>query len=260
MRVLFCTLLTVSFFSSQTQVLGHQENFFDVTFKSCKNMLTRIKEMPFVQELVKGQLSDERFSYYISQDMPYLEGLAHQRGALATQLKENKLTESADALAVSAKKLAVFSKKIAKDVFQEYCKGAFKEQKGNIPCLARYLQHQTDSLKKGLACGVAALNPCPVVYHWVAKELKGLSSPENKYQQWVDNYSSTGYSDKVDFWKKIYNTLADKASIAERLLMKRSFKKSVEYEYDFFDQSYHKVDGTSSSKGISVGSKKIKGE
>jgi thiaminase/transcriptional activator TenA len=256
MKHLFFGLLAFSFFSSQTQVLGHQEDFFAVTFNSCKKVLNQIKEMPFVQELAKGELCEERFAYYMVQDMPYLQELARQRGTLATQLQENKLTEGADVLATSAKRLAAFSKKIAKDVFQEYCKGTFKEQKGTIPCLARYLQHQTDSLKKGLACGVAALNPCPVVYHWVAKELQHLSPPENKYQMWVDNYSSTGYSDKVDFWKKIYNTLADKASIAERLLMKRSFKKSVEYEHAFFHESYYKLDEIGSSKRISVGSKK----
>jgi thiaminase/transcriptional activator TenA len=264
MKPLFFTLLAFSFFSSQTQVLGHQEDlsvdFFDVTFKSCQKILNQTKEMPFVQELVKGHLSEERFSYYIAQDMPYLDRLAQQRATLATQLQELQLTECSNVVAKKAKGLKAFAEKKTEDVFQGYCKGVFKNQTGVIPCLNAYLQHQTDSLNKGPACGAAALNPCPVVYYWLAKELQHLSPAGNKYQQWVDSYSKDEYGEGVAFWKNLYNTLAEKTSIAGRVSMKKAFQQSVKHEYDFFDQSYHKVDVTGSSKCIRIGSKETKGE
>lgn len=265
MKHLFFTLLTVGFVS--THVWGkptkeistpEEKNFFDVTFKSCEKVLNQIKEMLFVQELVRGKLSEERFSYYLLQDMPYLKELAQQRDKLANQLKEVQLEEDANQMAKKAEGLKAFAKKKTEDVFQGYCKGTFKDQTGFIPCLNAYLQHQTDSLNKGPACGAAALSPCPVVYYWLAKELKHLSPAGNKYQQWVDSYSKDEYGEGVAFWKNLYNTLADKASITERLLMKKVFQQSVKHEYDFFHESYHKADGTGSPQYISVGSKKTK--
>lgn len=267
MKTLFFTLLTVGFISTQvwgkptkeTSVSG-EKKFFDVTFNSCQKVLNQIKEMPFVQELLKGNLCEERFSYYILQDIPYLDKLAQQRATLAKLLEEAQLEEPANLLAKNAEGLKIFAKKKPEDVFQVYCKGTFKYQTGTIPCLEAYLQHQTDSLKKGPACGAAALNPCPVVYNWLANELGSLSPKGNKYQKWVDSYAKPEYDEKVVFWKEIYNTLANKVSVAERLLMKKAFQKSVEHEYAFFHESYHKADGTGSSKCISVGSKKTKEE
>ena len=127
-----------------------------------------VSEHPFLSELQDGTLPVEKFRYYILQDYLYLGGFGRAAAAALAQAPD---TESAVRL---LKRVTTPVERPLHGALFDALGVSEEEAEASSPSPTNlaYMNHIEVSMDMGgLACGVAALLPCPRIYHEVGKIL-----------------------------------------------------------------------------------------
>ena len=189
---------------------------------------------PFLSELQDGTLPIEKFRYYILQDYLYLGAFGRAAAAALSQAPD---TDSALRLLTRVNTpverplhAALFD---ALDITEEEAEASLPS-----PTNLAYMNHIEVSMDMGgLACGVAALLPCPRIYHEVGKILTEPAHPT--YKNWQSTYAEGLLEASVAAWSEFVDELAEESGPEVQDMMKRAYLISSRYEYMFWTMAYN---------------------
>ena len=189
---------------------------------------------PFLTELQDGTLPIEKFRYYILQDYLYLGAFGRAAAAALSQAPD---TETARRLL----------RRVTTPVERPLHAALFDalgvteqdaEASTPSPTNLAYMNHIEVAMDMGgLACGVAALLPCPRIYHEVGKILKEPAHPT--YRIWQSTYAEGLLEASVAAWSELLDELAQDAGPDTRALMEDAYLTSSRYEYMFWLMAYN---------------------
>lgn len=194
----------------------------------------KILEHPFIEELIDGTLSHEKFSYYIRQDAIYLAEYGKILAGVASKMCRPEFMEAflffaADTMTVE------------KTLHESFLNGM---EKANVCDASPSCMLYTSYLHKHLANSspevtTAAVLPCFWIYMKVGDYiLKYQTKRENPYQNWINTYAGKEYSKAVDIAITICDNLAEKATEKQQELMTDAFVTGSKLEWMFWDSAW----------------------
>ena len=193
-----------------------------------------IARHPFLQELEAGILPIEKFSYYIIQDYHYLAGFGRCAAAALSAAQD---TETARGLL----------KRVTTPVERPLHGRLFAALGVSMDEVTRsrpsptnlaYQDHMEVAMRVGgTACGVAALLPCPRIYHEVGRI---LSEPDNLvFRIWHSTYAEGLLEESTRAWSELLDDLAETAGPDLRSRMTAAYLTSAQYEHMFWTMAYN---------------------
>jgi thiaminase (transcriptional activator TenA) len=196
---------------------------------------------PFVQALIDGSLSTDRFRYYQMQDARYLESYADVCCILAT-----KFTLPSDKLwFIDGAKMALV---VEQELHTGYGKqlGYSPQQVAALditPNNRAYQNHMLTSVSNGsLVKGLGALSPCPWLYTEIGlriAEIPGGIPLDHPYGKWLSTYSDPVF---IQYTNDLLAYL-ERESLSQGMENQQSameaFDLSVKYEWMFWDQAWN---------------------
>lgn len=192
---------------------------------------------PFLSELQDGALPIEKFRFYILQDYLYLGAFGRAAAAALAQAPD---TDSAVRL---LKRVTTPVERPLHGALFDALGVTEEEAEASTPSPTNlaYMNHIEVSMDMGgLACGVAALLPCPRIYHEVGKILKEPEHPT--YKIWQSSYAEGLLEASVAGWSEFVDELAEDAGPDTRALMEEAYLTSSRYEYMFWTMAYNLED------------------
>ncbi len=192
---------------------------------------------PFLSELQDGALPIEKFRFYILQDYLYLGAFGRAAAAALAQAPD---TDSAIRL---LKRVTTPVERPLHGALFDALGVTEEEAEASTPSPTNlaYMNHIEVSMDMGgLACGVAALLPCPRIYHEVGKILKEPEHPT--YKIWQSSYAEGLLEASVAGWSEFVDELAEDAGPDTRALMEEAYLTSSRYEYMFWTMAYNLED------------------
>ncbi|MDR1723322.1 MAG: thiaminase II [Tannerella sp.] len=211
-----------------------KEKWSDGAWESIEPIYQKIKEMPFITELIDGTLDREKFAFYIQQDAMYIKdfgkALARISANIGDKHKETFMSFAADSFYVE--------KELHDTYFKEYGISTDAEQTPTCRLYTSYLYSQF--YDSPMPVIVAAVLPC----FWIYKEIgdyiiDSKKIDNNPYQAWIDTYGSEEFAESVRKAIAICDELAEGATPAVRDEMTKAFVNCSRMEWMFWDSAYN---------------------
>ena len=203
--------------------------------KKTNYILDKIKEHPFIKELMAGTLSEELFLFYINQDALYLSEYKKILAAIGIKCAEENETQFyLDAATGIIHVEEVLHRLFLKD------KGLSKEASPACELYTSYLSRMvnTTSVEEGLA----AVLPCFTIYKQVGDYILANQTNKNPnpYQDWINTYGGEAFAESVRKAVEITDKYANSASEEVVRRMDEAFEKASKLEWKFWDSAYKK--------------------
>jgi thiaminase/transcriptional activator TenA len=210
-------------------------NFLNELWESIHDTYQSIIQHPFNKELENGTLEQDKFQFYVSQDIVYIGEYSRALAVLASKAPDHE----------GVREFINFAKEgldIERELHEELSK-TFRVKKASEIALstesyASFLLSTTAF--KDFTEGVSALLPCFWVYNQVAINIYKNSKEDNPYNPWIQTYSGAEFDETTKRMKEIVSELSEEASEKEKRKMKESFIRSTKYEWYFWDSAYYK--------------------
>ncbi len=211
--------------------------FSELAWTDCSPLYRHILDLPFNRELAAGTLSPERFQFYMIQDALYLEQYARALAMAAARAPDAAAMEY---FAHASEQALVIERALHGGFFEKF--GIDPEQAAGAepsPTCLGYTSFllavaQRDSYEEL----VAALLPCFWIYWKVGSRIADTVNPGNPYQVWIDTYSGPGFGEAVEAVIAIADRTAAAATGDTQNAMLKAFKRSVQYEWMFWDSAW----------------------
>lgn len=200
-----------------------------------------IFDLPFVREVGEGTLAPERFTYFLAQDVLYLDQFARvlARGAMLADTpatREMFLRHTSNVLRVEERLHAELAPRVGLDV------EAVRQQEP-APVTVGYTDHLLRIAHSGtLGELVAAVLPCYWVYARVGERLASRLPDHEVYRRWILAYAAPEFHHSLEEQLFLLDRLAASAGSDVRQNMERWFLRSLRYEWMFWDQAYRHLD------------------
>ncbi len=203
-------------------------------WKASETTYQKILELPFLHELMDGNLPIEKFYFYLNQDAIYLSEYGKILAGIASKL-DNGAHRSAflgfanDTIAVESALHAFYLNNTPAPTY-----------KGPSPSCLLYTGFLAQQLLSyPLEVAMAAVLPCFWVYkkvgdHILANQNKG----DNPYQNWIDTYGGAEFNQAVQRAISICDEVAQKSPYQEE--MTKAFEYATKLEWMFWDSAYRK--------------------
>ena len=210
------------------------ERFSDQLWRISAPVWNAVQEHPFLMKLEAGTLPIETFRFYILQDYLYLGAFGR---AAAAALSLAPSTEMARRL------LGRVSTPVERPLHTRLFEAlgvTDEEIRGCVPCPTNlaYMNHVEVSMRvDGLACGVAALLPCPRIYHEVGQILRKPDHPI--YRMWQSSYAEGLLEESSAAWSALVDDMARASDPDTRDRMARAHLISARYEHMFWTMAYN---------------------
>lgn len=209
-------------------------DFLEELRKATETTYQKIIAHPFNRELAAGTLDEEKFRFYLSQDVVYIGEYSRALAAIAAKAPDhNQLLE-----------FITFAKEgldIERVLHNEYMQ-IFRVEKPEYLALsteayANFLL--ATAAYKSFPVAVSALLPCFWLYNEVAVHIRKNTTHNNKYQRWIDTYAGAEFDQTTRRLKEITQELAKNCTNHTRTQMKDQFLRSAKYEWLFWDSAYY---------------------
>jgi thiaminase/transcriptional activator TenA len=199
------------------------------------DLMPKIYQHPFNQELAQGTLPIEKFIFYLSQDALYLVDFSKALALTATRLPDNEQSELFIQLTIRSLNA---ERDLHIKLLKEHPKSQHKIAQQN-PLFFMYTQYllrmaSTATVEES----VASLLPCFWIYQQVGQRANAKKISNNPYQEWINLYSSPEFNDSVDLVITTLNKLAAQASIHCKQKMLRAFRLATLCEWQFWQAAY----------------------
>ncbi len=192
-----------------------------------------ISRHPFLLELEAGTLPLENFRYYALQDYAYLAGFGRTAAAALSMA-----ADTPTARRLLRRVSTPVERPLHASLFAAL--GVSEREAESVapsPTNLAYQNHMETAMRvDGLGCGVAALLPCPKIYHEVGKILERPDHPV--YSVWQASYSEGLLEESAAAWSALLDDLADAAGPTERRRMEEAYLTSARYEHMFWSMAY----------------------
>jgi thiaminase (transcriptional activator TenA) len=195
-------------------------------FDDHRDVVAACEDHPFVQGIASGQLSRERFLFYVEQDAWFLRAFAR-----AYALAMAKAPDTATMMELRV---------LLEGVFEELeLHGGYAEQWGADlePEPAQATLAYTDFLlrvawSEPVAAILAAMTPCMRLYAHLGQHLAPTASPDSPYHEWVTTYAGEEFEALARRMEALLDAHDDGSeAIAEH------YRTAMLRERQFFDQA-----------------------
>ena len=206
----------------------------DEAWKAIEPVYTKIKELPFIKELMDGTLDNKKFIFYIRQDALYLADYGKVLTAIASKLSK---PDHIEAFIHFAGESVAVEKILHESFINELDKGNNIEASPSCLLYTSFLMKQLTNAPVEVA--LAAVLPC----FWIYKEvgdyiLANQTKGENPYQSWIDTYGGEDFAESVEKAILICNEVADLCTDVQRKAMTEAFVMCSKMEWMFWDSAY----------------------
>ena len=210
-------------------------NWSTNTWNSTQIIYDEILQMPFINDLMHGNLEIEKFQFYITQDSFYLD---HFGRALAMIGARAQSIEDALSFIRFGEGAIVVENALHQSFFKE-----FKiHDKGMIqPACHHYVHYlKSKAATDQIEVAMAAVLPCFWIYKKVGDHVYHHQTTEhNPYQKWIDTYAGDEFGKLVDKAIQICDEVAANCSLNQQALMTEAFITSTRLEWSFWDAAYN---------------------
>jgi thiaminase/transcriptional activator TenA len=210
-------------------------NWFNTVTKKTDAILEKIKEHPFIIELMDGTLSKDVFQFYVNQDSLYLS----EYKKILAQLSI-KCSEMNDTQFFLDSAIGIIN--VENELHQVFLKTDHFNNEPSPSCelytdyMSRIVNNHT------LEEGLAVVLPCFTIYKEIGDYILAnqTNKDNNPYQNWINTYAGEDFANAVLNAIEITNRYAEKAP--EELLNKMdlAFVKASKLEWMFWDSAYNK--------------------
>lgn len=202
-----------------------------------KKELEKLINHPFMIELYSGELSFEKFVFFLKQDFYYLEQSMKNMGILIAKAED-----------LTARRMLINILYNESEIeFKNYLNlldslnidpttlKSIDLTRANI-AYSNYLISQ--SAQKSFVVGMAALLPCYYSYLEIYQYHKGkLNNNENDiYLKWASTYDEAKYKELVADLIYIFELYLNSEKEEE---ITRAYKNSLKFEYEFLEDAYY---------------------
>ncbi len=195
----------------------------------------KILKLPFIQELTKGTLSIQRFSYYMQQDALYLIDFARALSLIAA--KANSASDIISFIKY-AEAAIVGERELHAHYFTEYRIDPCAEK--NCECFA-YTHYLISTVAtRSLEEAIAAVLPCFWIYRDVGNHIYKHFESNNPYEKWIVHYADEEVSSVVDEALLIAERMYEQASVFTQDAMRKMALQSSVLEWRFWDAAYNR--------------------
>ncbi|MFT7071542.1 thiaminase II [Patiriisocius sp. Uisw_017] len=210
-------------------------NWFNTVTIKTDSILEKIKEHPFIIELMDGTLSKEIFQFYVNQDSLYLSEYKKTLAQLSIKCAAANDTQffldaATGIILVEDELHQVF---LNKEYFN-------KEPSPSCELYTGYMSRiaNNHSIEEGLA----VILPCFTIYKEIGDYILAnqTNKDNNPYQNWIQTYASEDFANAVLNAIEITNRYAEKAPEEVLNKMDLAFIKSSKLEWMFWDSAYNK--------------------
>ncbi len=195
----------------------------------------KITTMDFIQELMKGTLSEERFLFYLYQDSAYLSDYGKILASISSRLYEDEYRLQFMSFALGTIEV---EKALHSSYFKEL-KLSEKQFEISPSCMlyTSYL-HKLISIEP-IEVAMAGVLPCFRVYQEVGDFItKNHKSNDNPFQQWIDTYGDINFTKAVRDAEAICDQYAKNTTDDIRKKMFEAYEYSTKMEFLFWDSAY----------------------
>lgn len=214
-------------------------SFTDELHRISKELWDRSKSHPFIKELVSGELSEERFRYYLVQDTYYLKHFEHAHTLIIDRTDDEKLKQIQRECRSGLNEAEIV---IREDFLAYYDVSDAEVNETQIaPTPYAYTSHIYRHIHEGsLLSALCSLLPCYWLYAEIGHEFVDSHSPHKMYQAFLETYDSDGFNETLNKQISLIDELATNASDTELKEAKEAFLMSSEYELNFWEMAYTK--------------------
>jgi len=204
------------------------------TWQTIRPIYNRIIEMPFITELMDGDLPLEKFQFYMSQDSAYLENFGRALALIAARAYD---TENTLAFLQFAENAIIVENALHESYFKEF---GVSEKAIIQPACHHYIHFlKSMAALENLEVAMAAVLPC----FWIYKEVgdyiyRNQKSGNNPYQAWIDTYAGEEFGEAVQKAISICDDHAINTTPQIRTKMTEAFVSASHLEYQFWDAGY----------------------
>lgn len=194
---------------------------------------------PFVRGIGDGNLSRDRYAFFLKQDYVYL-------------IEFSRVFALASAKAEALPDMRYFSTLLQAtldmemDLHRKTCASfgiSAAALEGTEPAMitTAYTSLLVRTCYEGTLLDIlSVLLPCAVGYAEIGCRLKTQGLPEDPfYRDWIQTYSSEGYLEYTEWLKAALDKKAHGISDRERGTYHRLYRASARFEYLFFDMSWN---------------------
>ena len=190
--------------------------------------------LPFIQELMKGTLDNDKFVFYIRQDALYLSDYGKLLTAIATRLTK---PEHIEAFINFAGESIAAENELHETFFAGL--GIDKKLSASPSCLL-YTSFLLRQLNAPVEVMAAAVLPCFWIYKEVGEYiLANQSENHNPYQAWINTYGGEYYEKSVKKAIAICDELAELCTERQQDAMTEAFITCSKLEWMFWDSAYN---------------------
>lgn len=209
--------------------------FLNELEQAIEPIFQKIITHPFNLQLANGSLPEEKFRFYISQDMYYIG--EDSRAIVALAAKAPSHSQMMEFVEFAKEGL-----EIERALHTEFGAVFHIQYPEKIALTTEaYANFLLSTVAyKSFPEAMAAILPCFWLYNKVAAHIyENAAQENNKYQKWIDTYSGAAFDETTRVLKESTASLAEENNENMRKAMIRLFVRSSEYEWLFWDAAYH---------------------
>lgn len=194
----------------------------------------KITLMPFNQELMKGTLEVEKFTFYIGQDALYLGAFSRALALIAARSSNNVTALQFIRFAEGA---VVVEKALHENYFKTYGVPATTSASPSCQLYTQFLL--TKAALDQVEVAMAAVLPC----FWIYKEVgdyvfANQNKKNNPYHEWINTYSGEEFSEVVRKAISICDEAAMTCTKQQQQVMTDAFIMASKLEWMFWDSAW----------------------
>jgi len=206
-------------------------------FLSTKELWDLSTEKPFVIEMAKGTLIDQKFRNYTLQDYLYLLDYAEILRSMKALSTDAGLTEFLDRIIYET--LQETERVHLPNIKKIGIKDDEIVRSNEIKAISDYVAFMEKCIdEEGLPGGLTALLQCSWVYAYISENVM-LKYPaevaSSKYRFWFEAYSCKSYLDANQMWIDTLDKQLDGLDEKETERLCRIFKQCAIYENELWD-------------------------
>ena len=211
-----------------------------VLFDSVKDLWDQAAEKPFVVEMAKGILDQQRYRYYMIQDYLYLLEYIHILECIRESTDDPELKDFISFVIEQVRKettLVHVPNMRELGITEEDVAGCPES-----PEIVDYVSYMLSRVKEeGVLAGLTAQLQCSWVYAYIGQRMLETFPDEvaaSPYKGWFEAYTCDDYTGANQKWIDILDEKAEGVEGEDAEKLCRIFRTCAEYENRFWDMLY----------------------
>lgn len=207
---------------------------------SSQPIINQIYQDHFIQDLLRGSLSENAIKQYLRADASYLKEFTNLYALLIPKVNTNESVK----FLVNQIQFTLDGEVAAHEVLAQSINQSYEDivkEKVWPPSGDHYIKHMYYHAyaHENAAYTIAAMAPCPYVYEEIAKKALADSNlnRDSITYKWFEFYS-TEMRPLIKVFDKLLDDLTMNSSNKEKQEIKESFLQSTIHEKNFFNMAY----------------------